>query len=557
MNKTLLLAKVLLKNGSGNVFRRKKKSGKIPKNILYVILLALAFVPIISMISAVVAFLYDSFAVIGQEGIILGIGLAVVSLVIFLFGIFYVINVFYFSQDIEHLLPLPLKPSQILSAKFIVTLVFEYITELFMLAPILVTFGIKSGAGFMYYVYSLLIFVTLPILPLVISSVIAMLIMRFTNIAKNKDRFRMIGGIAAVAFGFGVNFYFQRFNNNQVDPSQLESLLSTNNSLVNIFTNMFPSTKLGTIALLEADSLRGIAGIAGFLGISVLIYLVFSWLGEKLYFKGVMGISESSAKRQQLSSEQLDKHSSPSSSLFAFLVKELRILFRTPVFFLNCVLMCFLWPIIVMIPLFTQLDRLDILRKMSSEMFQDPSVTGIVLGVAFGVFLFLSGSNSTAATSISREGTGIFILKYLPVPYSKMLFAKVLSGSLLSMISVVLMLGVAIFVVHLPVAFCLLLLVLSLPAVLFANFTGLLIDVQFPKLHWDNEQKAVKQNFNGVLSMLLNIIVAGIIVFCAIFFELDMITMFFVLFILFTLLNLLFYRLFKARGAKWMGKIEI
>lgn len=557
MNKTLLLAKVLLKNGSGNVFGRKKKSGKIPKNILYVILLALAFVPIISMISAVVAFLYDSFAVIGQEGIILGIGLAIVSLVIFLFGIFYVINVFYFSQDIEHLLPLPLKPSQILSAKFIVTLVFEYITELFMLAPILVTFGIKSGAGFMYYVYSLLIFVTLPILPLVISSVIAMLIMRFTNIAKNKDRFRMIGGIAAVAFGFGVNFYFQRFNSNQVDPTQLESLLSTNNSLVNIFTNMFPSTKLSTIALLEADSLRGLAGIAGFLGISVLIYLVFSWLGEKLYFKGVMGISESSAKRQQLSSEQLDKHSAPSSSLFAFLVKELRILFRTPVYFLNCVLMCFLWPVIVMIPLFTQLDRLDILRKMSSEMFQDPSVTGIVLGVAFGVFLFLSGSNSTAATSISREGTGIFILKYLPVPYSKMLFAKVLSGSLLSMISVVLMLGVAIFVVHLPVAFCLLLLVLSLPAVLFANFTGLLIDVQFPKLHWDNEQKAVKQNFNGVLSMLLNIIVAGIIVFCAIFFELDMITMFFVLFILFTLLNLLFYRLFKARGAKWMGKIEI
>lgn len=557
MNKTLLLAKMLLKNGSGNLFQRKKKSGKIPKNILYALLLAFAFVPIISMISAGVAFLYDSFALLGQEGVILGLGLAGVSLVIFLFGIFYVINVFYFSQDIEYLLPLPLKPSQILSAKFIVTLIFEYVTELFMLAPILVTFGIKSGAGFMYYVYALLIFVTLPILPLVISSVIAMLIMRFTNIAKNKDRFRMIGGIAAVAFGIGANFFFQRFNAKQVDPAQLESMLGSSNSLVSIFTNMFPSSKLGTIALLEADTLRGLAGLAGFLAISALIYLVFSWLGEKLYFKGVMGISESSAKRQQLSSEQLDKSSAPSSSLFAFLMKELKILFRTPVYFLNCVLMCFLWPVIIMIPLLTQLDRLEIVRVMGSELMNDQSITGIVLGVAFAVFLFLSGSNSTSSTAISREGTGVFILKYLPVPYSRMLLAKVLSGSLLSMISVVLILGVAIFLVQLPPVLCLLMLVLSIPAVLFANFTGILIDLQFPKLNWDNEQKAVKQNLNGILSMLLNIIVAGIIVFCAFYFNLNMVTMFLALFIVFMLFNLLFYLLLKAKGAKMMNKIEI
>jgi ABC-2 type transport system permease protein len=39
-------------------------------------------------------------------------------------------------------------------------------------------------------------------------------------------------------------------------------------------------------------------------------------------------------------------------------------------------------------------------------------------------------------------------------------------------------------------------LVLSLPGVVFMNYLGLLIDLLKPKLIWDNELRAVKQNLN-------------------------------------------------------------
>lgn len=554
MNKTYLLARTLLKNGSANS-SQKKKTSKIPKNVIYGILLTLAFLPIISMISLFVAGLYDGLAQVNQENMILGLGLTITSVVIFTFGIFYVINVFYFSQDIEHLLPLPLKPTQILSGKFFVTLIYEYLTELFLLAPILITFGVKSDAGILYYVYSVLIFITLPIIPLVLSSVIAMVVMRFTNIAKNKDRFRMLGGIIAIVFGLGLNVYLQKLSKTMSAEEMQEMLLAGNEGMLGLITNMFPSTKLSAIALIEATALRGFIGFIGFLALSALLYFVFIWLGGKLYFKGVMGISESSSKRVRVSDEELDKQTAQSTTTKAFLIKEFKVLFRTPAYFLNCVLICFLWPILVSIPLFTSSNSLGSLQEIG-QMLSNDSIAGIIIGIGFAIFLLVAGGNPTAPTAISREGTSIFVLKYLPVPYSKPLLAKALAGTLLSMISIVLILLVAIFLVKLPLYLALLLLVLSIPAALFGSFSGLMIDVISPKLNWDNEQKAVKQNMNSVFSMIVNILVAGIVVAITFLLDLNMMMLFALLLVLFSVITFVLYRVLITKGSKWLSKIE-
>ncbi|TCZ77401.1 hypothetical protein E0485_10405 [Paenibacillus albiflavus] len=551
MNKTLLLAKTLLKNGSGKTGKGKTKS----KRVLYIVLLLCAFIPIISMISGLIAVLYTSFAQVNQESMLLGLGLTISSIVIFTFGIFYVINVFYFSQDIEHLLPLPLKPSQILTGKFIVTLLYEYLTELFLLAPILITFGIKSGAGVLYYVYALIIFLALPIVPLVLSSVIAMIVMRFTNIAKNKDRFRLFGGVIAVVFGLGINMFIQKFSRS-VNPDQLqEMILSGNNSMLGLITNTFPSTKLSATALIEATALRGFVGLLGFIALSALVYAVFAILGERLYFKGVMGISESTSKRERVTDEQLDRQTAQNSTIKAHLIKEIKLVLRTPVYFINCVLISFLSPVFVCIPLFASSGKLGNIEGIS-QLMADENIAGIIIGIGFALFLFVAGANPTAATAISREGSNLYVLKYLPVPYAKPLVAKALTGALTSMISVVLILPIAIFLIKLPIILAVQLLILSVPAVLFGNFAGLIIDTFSPKLNWDTEQKAVKQNMNSLFSMLVNFIVAGIIVAVSIFFDVNMLVMFGSLLVLFIVLDIILYRILVTKGSKWLSKIE-
>ena len=55
--------------------------------------------------------------------------LQIVSVFSFIFGLNVIFSVFYFSGDIENLLPLPLKPFQIIASKFTAALISESIME--------------------------------------------------------------------------------------------------------------------------------------------------------------------------------------------------------------------------------------------------------------------------------------------------------------------------------------------------------------------------------------------------------------------------------------------
>ncbi|NTZ20310.1 hypothetical protein EXW96_23110 [Paenibacillus sp. JMULE4] len=557
MNKTLLLTRILLKNGGGQLTGAGRKKRRLSVRFLLPVLLLAAFLPLMFSLVSLVSFMYEGLTSIGLEGMIPGLGLAVTCVVIFMFGVFYVINVFYFSQDVEHLLPLPLKPAQILTAKFIVTLLYEYLTQLLLLLPVLLTFGIKNGSGIVYYIYSGLIFLALPIIPLVLSSLVAMITMSFSGIARNKDRFRMLAGIAAVILSVGGNILFQRTMNKSMNPEQLQDMLQNgHNAFIDLAARAFPSAKLAADALLKETSLAGLASLTLFLSLSCLFFIGFVFLGQRLYFKGVLGISESSARRKRLSASRYDKLTVQQSVLKAYLIKELRILFRTPPYFLNCVLMSFLWPVFFLIPVLTQPNLMESLRTAESIVNHD-GMAALILAGGAGIFLFVSGTNPTASTSISREGTGFFVNKYLPVAYGKMISAKMLAGWLLTLSSAFLLTALAYLLLQLPLLLVLLLLLVSIPATLFCCSTGVLIDLLMPKLHWDNEQKAVKQNLNGIYNMLIGILAAGLIFFVVFKLELSLLSTALALLVLFIGADFLLYRLLMTKGRKWFLKIEV
>jgi hypothetical protein len=107
---------------------------------------------------------------------------------------------------------------------------------------------------------------------------------------------------------------------------------------------------------------------------------------------------------------------------------------------------------------------------------------------------------------IEREGQQLFVKKYLPVSYRQQLNAKILSGFILGFVSVLIMFLFAVFMFKLPLWLGLLILSAAWLPVLYTSLTGLLIDIYNPKLDWDSEQKAVKQNINVLYNMLAGII---------------------------------------------------
>ncbi|TMV48939.1 hypothetical protein FE783_14795 [Paenibacillus mesophilus] len=550
MNKTLALTRILLVNGTGQMSKPGKKRFLLPA------LLLVALLPLASAIGNMVAIFYDALQSIGQGGAVLGLGLALASLVVFMFGIFYVITVFYFAQDVEHLLPLPLKPGQIVTAKFLTVLLYEYLTLLIFLVPLIVVFGIKDGAGVLYYLYAIVVFLALPVVPLVLASVIAMAIMSFAGVARNKDRFRMLGGVAAVLASFGLNMFIQRSINKAMKPEQMQDmLLGGNNSLIEFATRSFPSVKLAANALLRESQLAGAAWLVLFVGLTALFYIVFVALAQRFYFRGVMGISETAARRIRLSGSQLDRQTSQQSARKALLLKELRILMRTPPFFLNCVLMSFLWPVLLLIPVLTQPDFKEMLGS-AQTLFETFESSALVPAIGLALLLFVSGANATASTSISREGAGFFVSKYMPVSYGSMIAAKVAAGWLITMIGALLLLVVAFFMLQLPLLFILAMLVIAIAATLFTCLTGIMIDLWLPKLVWDNEQKAVKQNMNGLFNLLLSIAAAAALFILVNWLGLGLWAAAALLLVLMVAADVVLIRLLKAKGEAWFGRIE-
>jgi len=99
--------------------------------------------PLLKSLSASTSNIYDILKQINEESIILYMGIAATSLAIFIFAIFHVMNTFYFSMDIENLIPLPLRSYEIIGSKLILIIIYEYITEIIFLLPVLIQYGIK------------------------------------------------------------------------------------------------------------------------------------------------------------------------------------------------------------------------------------------------------------------------------------------------------------------------------------------------------------------------------------------------------------------------------
>ena len=123
MHKILILAKILLKGGAGFTGGSNSKKGKgrwwlIP-------LLLFAFGSFAFSIVFMTFGLYDFLNPKGAADAIISLAFGATSLVVFLFGVFYVVSVMYHADDVSLLLGLPLRPYQILGAKFITLVVYE------------------------------------------------------------------------------------------------------------------------------------------------------------------------------------------------------------------------------------------------------------------------------------------------------------------------------------------------------------------------------------------------------------------------------------------------
>ncbi len=494
----------IVKVGLISSFRGQAGMGgkKIKKSLLMMLLLV-AFVPLMFSFVQITRVLYNAFESIGQGDIVLVLSLLMASVMVFLFGIFFTIGSYYMAKDVSSYLSMPLKPWEITAARFIMVLVYEYLVMLFFLLPVFIGFGIAAAKGVLFYLMGAVVFLVLPILPLSAASIIIIAIMSFAKKALNKDRFSMVSGLLALAIGLGFNFGFQRIAMNAENPENMNDLINSGQfSLAGTMGKYFPGLNNASRALSQIDWLN----LLIFIAIGAIAFAAFLVVARYLYFKGVIGISQQ-VSRKKFNIEKAGGFEAR-HPIGSYLAKELKIIFRTPIYFMNLVLIDILLPFLMVVPVLFSIGSSEITQMMDS--LRQLAVDGIVVTGAFVVFAFISAMNGITATAISREGSQLYIMKHIPVSYKDQMNAKLLSGMAVSGTGMALLVTVIAIVLNTGISTAVLMFFAGLNAVALTRITGLLIDSANPKLKWDDEQKAVKQNMNLLYNMLIGMIAGAV-----------------------------------------------
>ncbi|MBN2883763.1 MAG: hypothetical protein JXN10_09555 [Clostridia bacterium] len=500
----------LIKIGLLTTFRGQVgKKRKIQKP-LFAVLMLVAFSPMVFSLVEIIRVMYGSLDMFGQGDSIMALGLLVASMVVFIFGIFYTIGSYYMAQDIPIYLQLPLKPWEISISRFAMVLLYEYLTMLIFFLPVVLGFGIAAEKGVFYYLLSVPVFLMVPILPLSLASMLVITIMSFSKKAINKDRFTMIASLLGLGIGVGFNFGFQSLIS-RVDNANgfQEMVLSGKISMAENIARFFPGIPNATKALVENNVLHLII----FILVAAVAIILFMLVSKALYFRGVLGINQQ-VSRRKFDEKRIDGYDSK-NPIRTYLNKELKLIFRTPIYFMNLVLIDILLPLFMIIPMFISIGAEQI--NVIKDQLIASATPGIFIAVSFIVFMFISAMNGITATSISREGKQIYMMKYLPISYTEQLNAKLLSGMVVSSAGMILLVVILTIFLEISIPIAMLMLLSGFNAVILTRLTGMYIDAANPKLKWDNEQKAVKQNMNLVFNMLIGMGVAGLAVIFIIF----------------------------------------
>lgn len=443
--------------------------------------------------------LFAASIALNQPHLMLAIVLFLGQIVTLIFGFFWVISVFYFSDDVKILLPLPLQPYEILLSKYTVILVNEYAVLALLLLPAIGIYGIGTGAGILYYLIALVVFLFSPVIPLSIDSIIALWLMRFTNLRKKKDFFTVLISILALMFFFVFQYFVNR-NPQYTDKDSVVDFLIKNADLAKMATKSFPPSLWGAYAMSDYHSLYGFFNLLLFIAVSLIFTGFLALSAQKVYFKALMAGQEIGAKKKTVA---LERSMKASGALKALILREWKLFIRVPVYAMNVLPVAIIVPFIFFIS-FVGNPQMGLEKAV--QYTSSPTNWFWVSIVGLLVSLFLAGSTSLSSTAFSREGKMFYISKILPISPSLQLRAKLILGSLVSIFVILPSYIIGWYIFKIPLVTVAITVFLSLPGVLLINILGLLIDSARPFFDWDNPQKAMKGNVNVLFTLVLTLL---------------------------------------------------
>lgn len=430
----------------------------------------------------------------------------VICLFTVIFGINVIFNEFYFSNDIEYLLPWPLRAYQITASKFTAAFYNENMMQFVLVLSCIIGYGIGAKMGILNWLLSIIGIITLPILPLTYCAILSMLIMAFTKFIRNKDVIQKFSValifLMVIALVSSIGF----LQNMDIDH-YVETLANGEQTFFTAMNYIFPNVPLFVKMFSEGSFIA----LLGYIAVNVIAIGIMLILSEVLYFRGVIGLTSSDSNTKITDMDKLLSTCKQKNAALSYFKKEVRMLVRTPVFFTNCIAINFLWPIFVYAMYKIQSRRISLVDLQTLYAHKDLRIQlAFLLGIV-GISIIIAAINSLSSNAISREGKHFSFMKYIPVPYFTQWNIKAFVGILFPAVGVLIFFIPFCIIVQVPLIHILMFTLLSLMSITFVSYMGVYIDSIQPKLIWDDEMSALRENYNTFFSMAISIAFTAIV----------------------------------------------
>ena len=508
MDKVIKLTKIFLKNSFSNMDARMGISTKSKSKILIYGILFLYFAGLIIFLGYN---LLDGLIAIHQETVFVGMILFMIFGLAIIQTIFSSINILYFTKDSEYILPLPLKPYQIILARTNVMLIAEYVI-IFLIGFIpLVMYGILTGAGIVYYLTMILSVILVPILPVLLISMLVMFIMSFARLTKNRNRFQLFATLLVLAIIIALSISTSGMKQDLTNEEMAQMVVQAN-GMIELVKGYVPTVDYLMEALTTNSLFTAIVEVLKTLGITIIGFIVYMLIAQKIYFKGLVGNLFGGGASS--SNKEINQKEYRNSKLYkSYVGKEFKNMARNPVFLMQCLIPAILIPIIMVIITYTGISSDGMGFEQINQMVgQMPTNTFMIACIILGIIQFFTMFIYIAITAVSRDGENAVFMKYIPVTLYKQYIYKIIPNIIMYMVSIAITLGIAEYILHLPIITLILLFVVSTIMGVLQSIVMIIIDLKRPKLNWDSEYAVAKQNLNLIFPMLFSMLNIGIMI---------------------------------------------
>ena len=498
------ITSIIIKNS-----KRQEKQETIKEKILSVIAFLIVFLSLAITMVVTSIYVTKELGKINQEYTFINILLLMNFIILFGKSIFESLNALYFSKDLKILLRMPIKSKDIVNGKLINMILSEYQMETIMLAIPMIVYGILTKAGVLFYAYMVIILAILPIIPIVITSTIISIIMRFTNIIKNKTEVMYIAIIATL---IALDLLLTGFNHNiNFSIAEFKETVFRMNGIAEEIANRFALIKPTMSTLLNYNNIVGLRNCILYILESIATYIVGVFIISKVYLKGAMGTTINSQKENKANKKLTIEDFKKKDKKKAYLSKEIKVIARTPIFCIQCLIIPIIYPLTIMmvVAIAVVVSKLIGVDLISDLMHKMNTSQMAMIFIAVGEVFFMM--NFCSIIGISKESKSAILTKTIPIGFKTQFNLKTYLGKTMNLLSVLIITFAYFQATKNPVQTIVMFAILYLLDSIGEKIK-LYIDSRKPQIDWDNEYSMMKQNTN-IMNVLFKTLITLIILF--------------------------------------------